>query len=59
MGTYEMVDQALTYINDYPDLVDFVKNFDDPTGFMWSSDERLFKIFDGLNNPNHSQLHSH
>ena len=54
MGSYEMAEQALTYINEFPDFIEFVKNFDDPTGFMWSSDERLFKIFDGINNSNHS-----
>lgn len=54
IDTYEMVEQTLTYINEFPDFVDFVKNFDDPTGFMWSRDERLFKIFDGINNPIHS-----
>ena len=54
MGSYELVEQALTYINEYPEFIDFVKNFDEPTGFMWSSDERLFKIIDGINNPNHS-----
>lgn len=54
MGSYEMAEQALNYINEFPEFIDFVKNFDESTGFMWSSDERLFKIFDGINNPNHS-----
>ena len=54
MGSYELVKQALTYINEYPDCVEFVKNFNEPTGFMWSLDERLFKMFDGINNVNHS-----
>ena len=54
MGSYELVEQSLTYINEYPEFIDFVKNFDDPTGFMWSTDERLFKIIDGINNPIHS-----
>jgi len=49
-----MVEQVLNYINQFPEFIDFVKNFDDPTGFMWSFDERLFKIFDGINNENHS-----
>jgi hypothetical protein len=54
MGSYELVEQALNYINEYSEFIDFVKNFDDPTGFMWSTDERLFKIIDGINNPIHS-----
>jgi len=49
-----MVEQVLNYINEFPEFIDFVKNINDPTGFMWSIDERLFKIFDGINNPNHS-----
>ena len=54
MGSYELVEQALNYINEFPDFVEFVKNFNEPTGFMWSLDERLFKMFDGINNVNHS-----
>ena len=54
MGSYELVEQALNYINEVPDFVEFVKNFNEPTGFMWSLDERLFKMFDGINNVNHS-----
>jgi hypothetical protein len=54
MGSYELVEQALTYMNEYPDFVEFVKNFNEDCGFMWSGDERKFKIFDGINNPNHS-----
>jgi hypothetical protein len=54
MGSYELAEQALTYINKFPDFLEFVKNFDEEHGFMWSSDERLFKIFNGINNTNHS-----
>ena len=54
MGSYELVEQALNYINEFPDFVEFVKNFNEPTGFIWSLDERIFKIFDGINNGNHS-----
>ena len=54
MGSYEMVENFLNYINEFPEFIDFVKNFNEPTGFMWSIDERLFKIFDGINNSNHS-----
>jgi len=54
MGSYEMAEQALSYINEFPDFIEFVKNFNEERGFMWSSDERLFKIFDGINNQNHS-----
>ena len=54
MGPYEMAEQALTYINEFPELIEFVKNFNEENGFMWSSDERIFKLFDGINNPNHS-----
>ena len=54
MGPYEMAEQALTYINEFPELIEFVKNFNEENGFMWSSDEKIFKLFDGINNPNHS-----
>ena len=54
MGSYEMAEQVLNYINEFPDYIEFVKNFNEPTGFMWSRDERLFKIIDGINNPNFS-----
>lgn len=54
MGSYKMVEQALTYINEYPEFIDFVKNFNEENGFMWSRDERKFKIFDGINNESHS-----
>jgi len=53
-GSSEMAEQALTYINEFPELIEFVKNFNEENGFMWSSDERIFKLFDGINNPNHS-----
>ena len=56
MGTYEMVDQALTYINEFPEFIDFIKNFDEEHGFIWSSDERKIKILDGINNSNHSPV---
>jgi hypothetical protein len=54
MGSYELVVQALTYINEYPEFIDFVKDFDEEYGFMWSKDKRKFKIFNGINNDNHS-----
>ena len=54
MGSYEMAEQALTYINEFPDFVEFVKNFNEECGFMWSGDEKIIKIFDGINNENHS-----
>jgi hypothetical protein len=54
MGSYELVEQALNYINEFPDFVEFVKNFNEPTGFMWSLDQRIFTIFDAIHNVNHS-----
>jgi hypothetical protein len=52
--SYEMVLQALTYINEYPEFIDFVKDFDEEHGFMWSIDKRKIKIFNGINNDEHS-----
>ena len=52
--SYEMVLQALTYINEYPEFIDFVKDFDEEHGFMWSTDKRKIKIFNGINNDEHS-----
>ena len=54
MGSYEMVEQAINYINKFPEFIDFIKNFNEENGFMWSGDERIIKIFNGINNPNHS-----
>ena len=52
--SYEMVVEALTYINEYPEFIDFVKDFDEEHGFMWSTDKRKIKIFNGINNDEHS-----
>jgi hypothetical protein len=52
--SYEMVVEALTYINEYPEFIDFVKDFDEEHGFMWSIDKRKIKIFNGINNDEHS-----
>ena len=52
--SYEMVVEALTYINEYPEFIDFVKDFDEEHGFMWSKDKRKIKIFNGINNDEHS-----
>ena len=54
MRSYEMVEQALNYIKEFPEFIDFVKKFNEENGFIWSEDERMIKIFDGINNPNHS-----
>lgn len=54
MDSYKMVIQTLDYLYKYPELIEFVKNFNEENGFMWSRDERIFKIFNGINNENHS-----
>ncbi len=54
-SSYKWIEEALTYINEYPDCIDYVKNFNEESGFLWSIDERKFKIFDGLSqNEEHS-----
>ena len=54
MNSYDYVNEALTYMTEYPDYIDFVKNFNEESGFLYTEDKRVTEIFNGINNNNHS-----
>ena len=48
------VKRALVYIRSKPELIEFVRDFDEPTGFMFSSDARVTEIDEALDSDGHS-----
>ena len=54
--TTKLVESAMKFLNDNTTLRDFVRDFDDPTGFAWSDDYRITEIANGLMNDQHSGL---
>ena len=48
------VQTALAYIRSKPELVPFVREFDEPNGFMFSSDPRVKDIDYALEKDGHS-----
>lgn len=48
------VENALRYIRSKPELVSFVRDFDENMGFMFSSDARLRDIDNALDSDGHS-----
>ena len=51
---FKSIKNALNIIEEKPDLVDFIKNFDEEGGFMFCFDKRLFEIYNQLETDGHS-----
>jgi hypothetical protein len=51
---YKCIVNALKVIEKDQDLVDFIKNFNEEGGFMFSFDKRLFEIYKELDSDDHS-----
>jgi hypothetical protein len=47
-NSYSFIEKAYNYINDRPDLNEFIKNFNEPSGFSFSDDERITYLYNEL-----------
>jgi len=50
----QYIESAMKFLNRNPELKNFVKNFDDPKGFAWSTHPNIQKLSDGLIDDEHS-----
>ena len=47
------IDNMMEFLNRNPNLLDFVKNFDEPNGFVWTSNPLIGDIIDKMNEDDH------
>jgi hypothetical protein len=52
--SYTNLVEMYNFLNNEEGLKNFVTNFNDPSGFVWSNDIRVDEIFRKLNNNDHS-----
>ena len=53
-NTEEYVDNMLRFLRTRPDLIDFLVDFNEDSGFMWSGDPRTIEIGNAVMNDGHS-----
>jgi hypothetical protein len=53
-NTEEYVDNMMRFLRTRPELIDFLVNFNEDSGFMWSGDPRTIEIGNAVMNDGHS-----